>query len=368
MAGAQTYSTLEVDPRRPEAGLEVQRGQGANAWDTESRYLQRTSDIRQKQDQQSYDQPFPQQYDDSTTKPEQKGTICGLSRRVFIIVLLISLVILIGAIAGGVAGGVLSRRDTAKDSKRHCILDESRLAAANRTVQGNAQRTVFFQDGSGALMARNLLAPSTSWTTTNLTLFFEFTEDAVTLPPGAPMAAVACNNYGCGDTRLFFLSTDQMIRDVSDDSAKGGVNWFTHGQVTDAKLRPMPGSQLATTLTERPANEDDEGSKDAARVNRLIAYQGLNGKIFVSNDSARYTSPRQLDHMPAWTTNTSLAVITQFGGTMLDEVSLVAKAPGATDASTSKVSMMAARYDANQTIWNQGKLHIPIGLSSRTTQ
>ncbi|KAI3530309.1 hypothetical protein CABS03_12766 [Colletotrichum abscissum] len=344
MVSAQTYSTLEVDPRRPEAGLEVHHDQGVNAWDTESRYLQRTSDIYKKQDQQGYDQPFPQQHDDSTTKSGRKDTICGLSRRVFIIVLVASLVILIGAIAGGVAGGVLSRRSTAK-STSHCILSTSRLAAANRTSGGIDQRTVFFQDATGALIARILREPSTEWATTNLTLKFQSTTNAISIPRGAPMAAVACAGYGCGETRLFYVATDGIIHDVKEGES---TQWNSDGSVVDARIGPLPGSQLAATFTQRLPDETERKDSNAERQNRLIAYQGLNGKVYVANDTNAYANPQPLEFMPNWTTNTSLAIIAQFGGAVLDEVSLVAKGPGTVD---SEVSMIEARLDLETKSW-----------------
>ncbi|OHE97314.1 hypothetical protein CORC01_07369 [Colletotrichum orchidophilum] len=348
MAGAQAYSTLEVDPRRPEAGLEVHHGHRTSAWNTESQYLQRTSDLHQKLDEHSYDQHYPRQRDDheSTAKNGRKDTICGLSRRVFIIVLVVSLLILIGAIAGGVAGGVLSRRNTTGNSSR-CILDTSRLAAANRTSGGLEQRTVFFQDGSGALMARSLRAPSAEWATTNLTLKFQSTTEAISIPRGAPMAALACADYGCGETRLFYIGTDDFIHDVKEGEI---AQWNSGGQVVAARLSPLPGSQIAVTFTRRLPNEEERKESDAERLNRLIAYQGLNGKVYVANDTDRYVNPQELGSMPNWTKNTSLAMITQFGGVVLDEVSLVAKGTGAAD---SEVSMIEARYDIQNKIWVQ---------------
>ncbi|KAJ0306658.1 hypothetical protein COL516b_004451 [Colletotrichum fioriniae] len=159
------------------------------------------------------------------------------------------------------------------------------------------------------------------------------------------MAAVACAGYGCGETRLFYIGTDGIIHDVKEGES---TQWNSGGSVVGARLGPMPGSQLAATFTQRLPDENERKESNAERQNRLIAYQGLNGKVYVANDTNTYANPQPLEFMPNWTTNTSLAIIAQFGGAVLDEASLVAKGPGTVD---SEVSMIEARLDLETKSW-----------------
>ncbi|KAK1725841.1 uncharacterized protein BDZ83DRAFT_277601 [Colletotrichum acutatum] len=348
MADAQTYSTLEVDTRQTENGLELHH--------TESQYLQRTSDFHRKLDNHDHSQANSPQQDehDSTAKAGRRTTICGLSRRVFIIILVVGLVMLIGAIAGGVAGGLLSRRDNTTKATTRCILSTSRLAAANRTIDENFQKTVFFQDGSGALMARYVLASSTGsteWTTTNLTSYFKSTVGEIDLPNGAPMVAMSCADWSCGDTSLFYLGTDGIVHDVRDDSGKGGAAWYSdRGGIAKASLRADEGSQLAATLLQRfPTQNDQPVPNGTILVNRLVAYKGQDKSLYVANESVSW-APSELDQIPNLTTNLSLAMITQFGGVILDEISLVAQAVGSNTATTSDFSMVEDRWEGQG--WN----------------
>ncbi|KAK1640731.1 hypothetical protein BDP81DRAFT_420626 [Colletotrichum phormii] len=186
------------------------------------------------------------------------------------------------------------------------------------------------------------------------------------------MAAISCADYSCGDTCLFYLGTDGYLHDVRDDSWKGGAVWYSeHGGTAKALLRADQGSQLAATLTKRFSTENDQSVPNGTLlVNRLVAYKDQDKNLYVANDSASYV-PSELDQIPNLTTNLSLAMITQFGGVVLDGIGLVAQAVGSNTATTSEFSMVEDRWDGQG--WNSQNEAIlanvlkPQGSSSMAT-
>ncbi|WYZ36506.1 hypothetical protein EsH8_II_000012 [Colletotrichum jinshuiense] len=375
MAGVPKYSTLEVDSRQSRndvpglevnpgqpyngsPGLEVYHGHGTGLWDAEDRYLQPSTETHHKPTGTSSVLHDAQQLDRDTPIPGagRKKTICGVSRWIFITGLVVGLLVLVGAIAGGIAGGLLSRRSTtAKVAEAaRCILETSKLAAANRTIDERVQRTVLFQDTSGALISRRRLTPSPIWETANVTHDFANTNTKVDLPHGAPLAATACADWGCGDTMALYLGTDGYLHAVNDDSSiRGSLSWYYSDMVHTAYLRASFGSQLAATITKSFFDTEKDGTQ--LGVHRLLAYQGLDGYIYVVNDTDKYLTPSHLDNwLPSLTPNTSLAMISQPRALELDQLSLVAEAINTTDASKWEFAMVEAKYPTGNDNWTRG--------------
>lgn len=297
----------------------------------------------------------------------QGRKFCGLSRRIFITILVVCLLVVIGAIAGGVAGGLQKGGSPSKSAQVvGSILDTTRLAAANRTINGSMQHTVLFQDGNGALMTRYRMTPSSEWKSVNLTLKFASSkeEERVELPPGAPLAALSCADWGCGDTMVVYLGTGRILHGIRDDSERGSVEWYPRTSVATANLSASLNSQLAASIS-RSFYDDEEGVQRLG-VHRLLAYQDSDGHVFVSNDSDKWVPKSVDDHLPNLTTGTSLAIISQLRGVELDRVSLVSKVTGRTDAATTEYAMLEATYPLAGTnyTWTRGTLQHPLLLPS----
>ncbi|KAK1658201.1 hypothetical protein BDP55DRAFT_683325 [Colletotrichum godetiae] len=154
------------------------------------------------------------------------------------------------------------------------------------------------------------------------------------------MTALACQDYDCGETRLFYLTPDNIIRDIKDGGEEGRDGWSSGGLVWAAGLSASPKSQLAVTLRQI-AN-----STGPTKVSRIIAYQAKGGRIFVANDIDHYTTSKGLDGILEATTNADLAMVTQFSGKVLDQVTLVASGPG-------NSSMIEAKYDGETDVWSK---------------
>lgn len=360
MAGDSGYSTLEVNPHQipnEASGIEAYEGTRAKFWDAEGRYLQPNTNPYHKPSGESYElseTPQPHEpYDAAATNPKRSGIICGVSKRWFIGGLLIAVLVVIGAIVGGVAGGLRGRGNTADDAVPaegvDSILRVSRLAAANRTLGWRGEeRTVLFQDGKGNLMTRYRILSSPEWKTVNLTVKFEQSTSPFTLPPGAPIAMGSCYDYNCGDTMAVFLGTDGILHGIREDDFDGGAEWVSMDDVAKAKLNASEGSQLAIAYS-RVFNGEKDDNGPLYETVRLVAYQDIGGQILVANRSSDWATTDVSRKFPTVITNTSLAMITQLRGTLLDQLSLVGKVTGKVTASTAEFAMSEAIYPRPET-------------------
>ncbi|CAI0648510.1 unnamed protein product [Colletotrichum noveboracense] len=362
MATTQGYSTLEWNPRQPHeamSGIEVNSTPGVNRWDDEGRYLQPDTKNHHKPPGESYElsDGQPPSSDTDAVRKGRGRKFCGLSRRIFITVLVVCVLVVIGATAGGVAGGLQKGESPSKSAQVvGSMLDTTRLAAANRTINGSMQHTVLFQDGNGVLMTRYRMTTSSEWKSVNLTLKFASSkeEERVELPPGAPLAALSCADWGCGDTMVVYLGTDRIRHGIRDDSERGSVEWYPRTSVATANLSASLNSQLAASISK--SFYDDEEGFQRLGVHRLLAYQDSDGHVFVSNDSNKWVPTSVDDHLPNLTTGTSLAIISQLRGVELDRVSLVSKVTGRTDAASTEYAMLEATYPLAGTndTWTRG--------------
>lgn len=232
---------------------------------------------------------------EATTRTKR---ICGLSRRVSYLVLVIILFVIIGAIAGGVAGGLSSTHDDpagADIPSQESNANILRLTSSNRTdSKGYTHRTVFFQDPHNAIIARIWDSQNKTWTASNLTEIMRGSTTPLNTLPGTPLASASGNN----ETRLYFLDPDNHISGIYLDTA--GMVWKYDSSLSDQQIQTLQGSQLAA-MWQRYSDESCGG-------NWIVAYQTPAGDINVANSSTHWDSPAVAVDGQAVALNSSLCL------------------------------------------------------------
>ncbi|KAL3291382.1 hypothetical protein RB213_004777 [Colletotrichum asianum] len=211
------------------------------------------------------------------------------------------------------------------------------------------------------------MAPASDWKSVNLTLKFASSkeEERVELPPGAPLAALSCADWGCGDTMVVYLGTDGILHGIKDDSGRGSAKWYPRTSVATANLSASLDSQLAAAISK--SFYDDEEGFQRLGVHRLLAYQDSDGHVFVSNDSNKWVPKSVDEHLPNLRTGTSLDIISQLRGAELDRVSLVSKVTGRTEAASTEYAMLEATYPLAGTTDTWTRESVYLILSSNGT-
>ncbi|KAI1394147.1 uncharacterized protein F4822DRAFT_38506 [Hypoxylon trugodes] len=275
--------------------------------------------------------------DDGTTKRR----ICGLSPRLFYIILAVALIIIAGAIAGGVAGGLAGRSSKSTSSSgssldpntsgSSAILSNSSLAASNWTdPDGNIHRTVFFQDEYSHIIARQWDSQNKTWMTRNITeLVQPSTSGPISPLPGTSLASASrdIKQGSVYDVSVFFseLSGDaQTISQAASYNPIGNPDSWTYNT---SSLRTWNDTQIAAAWQRCP--------RDNCPGYWAIAYQGRQGYVRVGN-SSNWGSDSVIK-TSAVTARASIALLPALNGTNLDGLTLATqRIPGSIVKSTLK--------------------------------
>ncbi|KAI0849043.1 hypothetical protein F5Y00DRAFT_72603 [Daldinia vernicosa] len=291
--------------------------------------------------------------DTATLDKPPASRICGLSKRIFYIVLSVGLVVVIGAIVGGVVGGILggqhhtlkhandSQEDpsgipnansTSSSPPNENVLSISKLASSNITDDnGYVHRFVFFQDTYNAIIERRWDSQNRTWITSNITETMKGSATPVNPLPGAPLAVASCSYNTVFETHLWFTVPDNYVSAVCLYHAdKEPDGWEYDTRYTGA-LQTYPGSQLAATW-QRCWSEYCIG-------NWVLAYQTPERDINVANASY-WDNPSKVVGGRDVAANSSLGIIPQLNGLGTDRLVLISETP---DSQTSS-SMQKTTY------------------------
>ncbi|KAI2467233.1 hypothetical protein F4781DRAFT_322472 [Annulohypoxylon bovei var. microspora] len=342
--GSEPYSTLEV--RSVEAS-NTQVLEGSN----KEVVSNPDNEYPQVVDQQTaWDAPKPETpYADKEATAVQgqtgqvaKRTICGLSPRIFYIILAGAILVVIGAIVGGVAGGLASKKSTSSSSSSGStsgqnttanvnVLTESKLAASNWTdPQGNTHRSVFFQDPSNAIIARQWDSENKTWTTRNVSQFMQSSTSGPINPiPGTSLASASCDSkWGSLYQVLVWFSevsgSSEVISWVNSNNPINNPDFWVYNS---SGLPTWNGTQLAVAWQRCP--------KDKCAGSWTLAYQGREGYIRVANASNWGNNTTPIVRTNAVSSGASMALIPALDGTYVDGMTLATqRRPGSMGRST----------------------------------
>lgn len=266
---------------------------------------------------------------DSTDKTKRRT--CGLSPRVFYIVLAIVIVLAIGAVAGGVAGGLVSRQNESSAASSPTpdtttsnvnILNTSNLAASNWTdAQGIVHRSVFFQDPYSNIIARQWDSQNKTWGTRNISrLMQSATGGPINPKPGTYLASASSDGGQTPlyEVQLWFLETandEDTLSWVSSPNPRGAPYFWNY---ESSGIKTWNNSHLAAAW-QRCSDDKCDGYW-------VVAYQGPSGYIKVAN-SSNWTDT---NNGPALRTKAaaaeaSLALLPSLNGTYVDGLTLAAQ-------------------------------------------
>ncbi|KAI1098494.1 hypothetical protein F4804DRAFT_324654 [Jackrogersella minutella] len=341
--GPEPYSTLEVRSVETSSFQALEGSNKEAIQHPESQYPQYAGP------QTAWDAPeseTPDANKEATAVQGQSGeptkrTICGLSPRIFYIILAGVILIVIGAIAGGVAGGLAGKKSESSTSSpapgpdtttEHVnTLNVSKLAASNWTdPQGNTHRNVFFQDTYNAIIARQWDSQNKTWTTRNVSQFMQSsTSGAINPIPGTSLASASCNSKwgSLYEVLLWFseMSEDkETISWVNSNNPIGNPDFWVYNS---SGLPTWNSSQLAAAWQRCP--------NDKCVGFWAVAYQGLEGYIRIANASDWTNNTKPIVRTNAVSAEASMALVPALDGTYVDGLTLATqRRPGSMGRST----------------------------------
>ncbi|XDG06802.1 hypothetical protein ABKA04_006417 [Annulohypoxylon sp. FPYF3050] len=327
--GSEPYSTLEV--RSVEAS-NTHTLEGSNK-EVVSNPDHEIPQVVDPQPQTAWDAPKPESpYADTeaTAVPGQadqpaKRTICGLTPRIFYIILTGAILIIIGAIVGGVAGGLAGKKKSSDDfvsvplpggntTANVNVLGESKLAASNWTdPSGYTHRSVFFQDPTNSIIARQWDSQNKTWTTRNVShLMQSSTSGPINPNPGTSLASASCDSkWGTLYEVLVWFSEPGEKNDViSWVNSNNPINEPDFWVYNNSGLPTRNGSQLAAAWQRCP-NDKCVGSW-------VLTYQGKEGYIRFGNASNWGNNTTPVVRTNAVSSGASMALVPTLMGAYVD--------------------------------------------------
>ncbi|KAI8625025.1 hypothetical protein F5Y19DRAFT_280121 [Xylariaceae sp. FL1651] len=272
---------------------------------------------------------------------------CGLPIRLFYTVLGVVVLLLIGAIVGGVAGGISASRrgnhshpgagadgnspanndnngNVTGTTNAH-ILAASEVASSNWTdPNGYAHRFVFFQDPSGAIIARRWESQNQTWITNNLTNILSPSRSPLNpLAPSTPLASASCNwaNHTM-EVHVWYLAPDNTIAGAALFHPADDPEAWQFDSLGGTTINTWPASQLAAAW-QRCWTSNCAG-------NWALAYQRPDDAgINVANASYYSKAPLAIDQSGV-AQGSSLALIPQLDvmGPSVDRLVLMSESLG----------------------------------------
>ncbi|KAI0135727.1 hypothetical protein F4814DRAFT_437216 [Daldinia grandis] len=277
--------------------------------------------------------------DTTTVDKPPTSRICGLSKRVFYLVLAVGLIVVIGAIVGGVVGGILggqhhtskpsdsSQQDpssvpnangTSSSPPNENVLSISKLASSNITDDdGHLHRFVFFQDTHNAIIERRWDSQNRTWITSNITEIMGGSATPVNPLPGAPLAVASCSYNTVFETHLWFTVPDNYVSAVCLYHADTQPDEWEYDTLYTGSLQTLAGSQLAATW-QRCWSEYCIGDW-------VLAYQTSGGDINIAN-ATHWDNPTRVIGERDVVANSSLGIIPQLNGLGIDRLVLISEA------------------------------------------
>ncbi|KAI0890404.1 uncharacterized protein GGS22DRAFT_183749 [Annulohypoxylon maeteangense] len=346
--GSEPYSTLEV---RSVETSNPQTLDGSNK-EVVSNPDHSYPQVVDPQTQTAWDAPKPESpYADTEAtavqgQPNQatRRTICGLSPRIFYVILAGAILIVIGAIVGGVAGGLAGKKNSSNASNSPDsstpgsgttanvnVLGESKLAASNWTdPSGYVHRSVFFQDPTNAIIARQWDSQNKTWTTRNVSQFMQSSTSGPINPlPGTSLASASCSSRwgSLYQVLVWFSEAGQKNDVISWVNSNNPVNNPNFWVYNNSGLPTWNGTQLAVAWQRCP-NDKCVGSW-------TLAYQGREGFIRVANASNWGNNTTPVVRTNAVSAGASLALAPALQGAYVDGMTLATqRRPGSMGRTT----------------------------------
>lgn len=279
--------------------------------------------------------------------------ICGLSPRLFFLILGIAILVIIGAIVGGVVGSrskkgqssdsSSSSQDPATGEENTTILSTSKLAASNWTdPQGVSHRSVFFQDPANAIIARQWESQNRTWTTRNISaLLSTSTRGPIAPIPGTSLASASCDRRQASkyEVHLWFSETF---------NATDRISWvISNSPTTDPDFWVYEPSGLTTWNNTQLAAAWQRCARDECPGTFTVAYQGPSGFIRFANSSGWMNATDPVVRGNAVSAGASLALLPgSRNETLFDGLTLASqRRPGSMEISAFEGDARWKEYD-----------------------
>ncbi|KAI1142967.1 hypothetical protein F5Y05DRAFT_408423 [Hypoxylon sp. FL0543] len=338
--GREPYSTLEVRSLEASAPQDLEGSNKEVVPLADSQYPQAVDPHTAWDTSKPAESPYADTEvaaDQGQGNGNAKRQLCGLSPRIFYLILTGVILVILGAIAGGVAGGLASKKSESNpaadlDTPRNVnILDTSKLAASNWTdPQGVTHRSVFFQDPYNAIIARQWDSQNKTWTTRNVSQFMQSSTSGPINPiPGTSLASASADSQAGSmyQVRLWFselTGSNHTISWVNSNNPIGNPDFWVYNA---SGLPTWNDTQLAVAWQRCP--------KDNCPGFWTLAYQGREGYIRVANSSNWSNNTQPVVRTNAVSAGASLALVPTLNGAYVDGMMLATqRRPGSIGRST----------------------------------
>ncbi|KAL8841653.1 MAG: hypothetical protein Q9170_000867 [Blastenia crenularia] len=268
------YSTLQVG-RRPESysGLQVDKPDVSH-WDTKKELTTHYNTDPEKVDDHVPAPPYT---------PKGDRRICGLSRKMFWIILVLSLVAF-AAIIGGIIGGTVGKHGKKKSkavngsspantpdvpSASQLLASTTLTTAAWNDTAGVLQQRLYVQGKDNDIFELSWTSTTNEWHTSN--------QSIAQAKPGSPLAAAVAYKGRTNQLNLYFINNNGELTQMNTTDYS---HWDTTPVKTSNGTTAMPanGTSLAATWYKYTVCSD-------CSYNSFVSYQDTDHKYQIVNAS-----------------------------------------------------------------------------------